>query len=353
MQVDDSSTSSVPSVSGEGAPAEITRDPKTEATYLRRAQGFEVRAGRELGISDPSPRVVAAYALELRHEWSKATWRQNKASLLYRYRSMGTPDAVAAVEALQHVSQSESPKSSMRTSGRRSKAVSSADLKQLLREIRSTRSEYGGILVTWLLLGTQIGLRPHEWCQTELIHASPSVIGDTDVADQETPLPYFKVRNSKRSNGRAHGDYRHLNLSGVDREVVKIGSEFAQQMAKYASNDEYDRIYDGCRKLLLRVNKTLHRNDSGRWVQLYSPRHRFSAEAKLQLGLDGVAALMGHATTKTASQHYGRRSSGSGSVVPQPIAAEVARVRKVRAYQARTTANTTPTPVANPKPSRA
>ncbi|MCF7971359.1 MAG: hypothetical protein K9L22_09380 [Methylococcaceae bacterium] len=46
-------------------------------------------------------------------------------------------------------------------------------------------------------------------------------------------------------------------------------------------------------------------------IYLYSARHQFVANAKQGgLSLEVIAALMGHASTETATQHYGRRVSG-------------------------------------------
>jgi hypothetical protein len=320
---------------GAPAPGEAsTRTPETEASYLRRALAFEAHTATQLSIVNPSPMVVAAHALERRQEWAKSTWRQFKAALLFRYQAMGTPEALEAASLLRDGHQGPCAKKTRRTSGRRAKTVTPADLQDVIKRVQSSSSQYAPLLSTWLLLGAEVGLRPHEWAQAELVYAPPAAVGD-DEHDSSAPLPYLRIHNSKVTNGRSHGELRHLNLSRLSAELVSAVGQFAKVMSGIASRGEYQRCYGACTKLLYRINRELHRNDEKRWVQLYSSRHRFSAEAKHQLGADGVAALLGHGTTKTAARHYGRRITATGSLGPKPVAAEVARVRKVRGYQSR------------------
>lgn len=291
--------------------------------------------------------AVAAHALEMRPEWAKATWRQYKAALLYRYGEMGTTDAQQACNLLRDAGQATCAAKTRRTSGRRAKSVSTEALDAVVKRARASKSEFGPLLATWLLLGAQIGLRPHEWGQAEVLHLYPEHVGDVDAL-QGTQLPYLRIRNSKVTNGRSHGEMRHLNLSIMSLDLVKAVAQFAQLMTRATRTGQYERLYQGCAKLLYRINSDLHSNNSTLWVQLYSPRHRFSSEAKKALDLEAVAALMGHGTDKTASKHYGRAISATGSLGPKPIAAEIARVRKVR--QARSTsAARVPSPLPAPE----
>lgn len=328
----------LPPAPGEAA----SRTSDTEAAYLRRALAFEAFTARQLSIVDPSPAVVAAHARERREEWAKPTWRQYKAALIYRFHAMGTPESLEAVELLRDGDQSMCLKKTRRTSGRRSKSVSKDDLMEVLKEVRASGSKYAPFLTTWLLLGAQIGLRPHEWGQASLVIAKPEEIGDSAVEPGGPALPYLRIRNGKDTNGRSHGDYRHLNLSGLKQDVVQLVGKFTSMMADVVNRGAYEKYYAACKKLLYRINLRLHGDDDQRWIQLYSPRHRFSADAKKQLDAAGVAALMGHGTTKTAARHYGRRVAGDGSLGPRPVAAEVARVRVVAGYTPRATPRATP-----------
>jgi hypothetical protein len=200
-----------------------------------------------------------------------------------------------------------------------------------------------------LLLGAEIGLRPHEWGQAQLIFASPHELGDVEAGPDsgEPPvdgalLPYLRIRNAKATNGRSHGEFRHLNLSALQPAMVEMVGEFSALMNEVVTSGNYALYYSACQKLLWRINTGIHSKNDRKWVQLYSPRHKFSSDAKKSLESGGVAALMGHATTKTASEHYGRRAHSTGSLGPRPVASEVIRVRKVRGYKAR---NAAPAPI--------
>ena len=326
------------------APGEAsTRTATTERNYLSRAIWFEVHTARNLSIPNPSPLVVAAYALERREEWAKSTWRQNKAALTFRYTAMGTTVSLQAVEILRDGDQSTCVSKTGRTSAKRSKAVSPLALETVIALARGSKSQYAPLLETWLLLGGEVGLRPHEWGQAELIFASPHELGDVEAAlpassepdGDEALVPYLRILNSKSTNGRGHGIYRHLNLSLLHADSVDAVGRFAALMTDVVNSGSYDLYYASCRKLLWRINKVIHGKSTKKWVQLYSPRHKFSSDAKKSLGSDGVAALMGHATTKTASEHYGRRTSANGSLGPRPVASEVIRVRQIRNSKAR------------------
>lgn len=307
---------------------------------------FEDYTARLLSIENPRPQVVASHALEMRVEWSKSTWRQYKAALTFRFRAMGSPDSLEAVDMLRDGHQSPCATKTRRTSGRRAKNVSTADLRSVVHRIQASKSQYATILVTWLLLGAEVGLRPHEWGQARVVYVMPQDVGDEE-AESTTPLPYLQIRNAKGTNGRTHGEYRHLNLSRLSPAEVKVVADFCKFMSSITAGGSYKRYYSACVKLLYRVNRELHENDDKRWVQLYSPRHRFSAEAKRMLGEEGVAALMGHGTTKTAARHYGRRITATGSLGPRPVAAEIARVRKIRGYQS---GKVGPAPLESPTP---
>lgn len=314
--------------------SEITRTTETEVRYLRRAMLFEASTAKSLSIESTTPDVVASHALSLRDEWSKSYWRQMKASLIFRFESMGTQAAVNAVAMLRDGTQSICVNKSLMTSGRRAKAVSVDAFQKVISAVAASGSEYAPLLTSWLFLGGQIGLRPHEWSQAELISATAQEVGDDDET-KEGPLPYLRVQNGKCTNERSHGVNRHLNLSGVKKDLVDAIGDFATLMtaAKLAGN--YQRYYEGCRKLLFRVNHALHRKNSSKWIQLYSPRHKFSSDAKNVLSNEAVSALMGHAGIKTATEHYGKKMSSTGTLGPRPISAEISRVRETRKAQAR------------------
>lgn len=327
-----------------GAPA--LRSEATERSYLRRAIWFENHAAQHLGMEDPGPLEVVTFAMDRRPEWSKSTWRQTKAALLFRYGAMGTVDAVEATRLLREQgNQAMCLTSSVKTSARRAKKFTDQDLRETIRKVRGSSSAYSAMLESWLVMGSLCGLRPHEWTQAEVIWGDPSVIDPLGAGAQSARLldlqrPYLRVANGKTTNGRAHGRHRHLDLSAMAPAALATVERFCSAMRALAAHGDYEISYRACQQLLYRLNSyvALDRVGSGRpsldrprkWIQIYSSRHMFSSKAKTALQSNEVAALMGHGTDRTAQSHYGRRSNHGGGVGPIPVATEVAKVRLQR-----------------------
>lgn len=358
---------------------EKTRSKDTESRYLRRALWMEEHVAQVLGITDPDPREVAAFAIECRAAWSRSNWRQVKASLIYRYTEMNTAQAIQAVHSLRACSQTPCLKKSYKTSALRQKFVTDDDLIAILGAIRRTRSRYAEILERWLTMGAIFGLRPHEWQESQVVWMRPSEAslvesiaagtagasagatqqlpgvpwligapdgGITDDAhpshqpgpqgDQAPPADerrwHLRVKNGKHTNGRGHGHYRHLDLSECEPTLRAEVAEFAHLMGMVARNDLYGTYYKACSTLLYRCNVKLGRR-GGKFIQLYSVRHKFSSVAKNAFSKQEVGALMGHATDQTATGHYGRRAHGSSGRGVRPASIEVDRVMiKSKAY---------------------
>lgn len=307
-----------------------TRTAGTEQKYLARALWFEEFAARQLDKLTVDPLEVAQVAIERKPLWTANTWNQTKAALIYRYESMKTSIAIQAVTLLKNTSRDGTIKKSNKTSALRKKTIRDDELMLVCQKVGETKSQYANILKKWLLLGAVTGLRPHEWCQAQVIQEEDATIAQSSLFPVKL---YLKVLNAKNSNGRSHGQFRHLDLSEYPAHLIEQIKEFSEDMAEALKTGEYKTIYLGCQQLLHRVNTKLN-HPSERRIQIYSARHKFSSEAKNKYTLLEVAALMGHATDKTASAHYGKRnqstSGPNNKTLVKPIDNEVARVRKVQ-----------------------
>ncbi len=352
---------------------EPTRSKTTEHAYLRRALWMEESVARELGMANPSPIDVVSFAIASRESWSKSNWRQIKASLIYRYTEMGTEQAIKAAQMIASHSQSACLKRSSKTSAQRLKNVGENDLEQILVAIRGSSSKYASVLETWLQLGARFGLRPHEWCQAQVVWMRPSLVElmEQDQGDEESsqfiegnvwvqgsedgfssspinpsldpptypttndddPCWHLRVTNSKTTNGRSHGPYRHLNLVDCDLRSIRQAAEFSHLMANVKANDLYETYYESCKRLLYRLNVRLGKGGR-KHIQLYSSRHIFTSNAKARYTVGEVGALMGHATDRTATSHYGKRRHGvTGGDWVKPSQAEVKKVvRRLRPF---------------------
>lgn len=161
-----------------------TRMAQTEEAYLKRALWFESRAARLLGKVDVTPKEVAECAITARLQWSRANWKQIKASLVFRFTAMNTPMSLQAVAMLKEASQTECLPKGVSTSAQRQKSVAEEDLQQVVGAIRATRSRYASFLERWLVLGSTFGLRPHEWIHASLVWMRPSESSAAELCAQ-------------------------------------------------------------------------------------------------------------------------------------------------------------------------
>ena len=306
-----------------------TRTQETESEYLRRAMLLEMRASRVMGTLDPDPVLVASFTINQQASWTKRTWRLYKAALLFRYGSMGTPSAQEACSLLRTTPQTPCLRRSSKTSSTRRKRFDDADLEAVVEKLESSKSPCASILHQWLVHGAVFGLRPHEWATAKVVYlrsADLRVAGPSAAGIWEKPRPFLRISNSKTTNGRSHGQFRHLELVEFSPERVVHLEMFLEIMNGAFEDGVFTRLLRQCTDVLYRINRALHPKDKGRWIHLYSMRHRVSSNAKLTMNQAEVAAIMGHKTHKTATEHYGRRRSAKGSLEIKPVAVEVNRV---------------------------
>ncbi|MCZ8256118.1 MAG: hypothetical protein O9327_10680 [Polaromonas sp.] len=286
---------------------------------------------------------MASYTISHQAAWTKRTWRLYKAALLFRYRSMGTPQALEACGLLRETTQSECLNRSTRTSSVRPKCFDDKDLERVIECLDTSKSSCSKILQQWLLHGVTFGLRPHEWAQTEIVYLRSADLtpdGPAAAGIWERPRPFLRVKNSKGTNGRSHGAYRHLELMDFSSERVVNLEMFLETMRDAAEDGQFERLMRQCTDVLYRINRGLHPKDKTRWIHLYSMRHRVSSNAKAQMSQREVGALMGHKTDRTATEHYGKRRSAKGGLEIKPIALEVSRVQAKKGHPQSTPSRT-------------
>lgn len=301
---------------------------ETRIAYQKRADQFIARVAKEFDTNpnEVSWIEVARFAYSCQPSWKRATWFLMRAALLYQMELESSADAMQAAEYLRSRSAHACKKVSTSTSARRRKNFGDDDIDAIIKEIRSRRSQHGPLLELWIIFGRITGLRPHEWCQAEVIDRLP------ETGEQGS---FLRIRNAKNTNGRGNGPYRHLDLSGLAPNIIEGLIAFSQQMRRLQERGEYESVYSGARALLLRVNRVLYGGRSARYISLYSIRHRFSSVAKASVSLMEVAALMGHNNNQTAASHYGKRRHGSGGLDIKPRESEVATVRDQRSAVSR------------------
>ncbi|RXH37957.1 hypothetical protein [Bradyrhizobium zhanjiangense] len=311
----------------------MTRKPTTEKLYLDRArriaQAEEKTAGRKL---DPIELVKTVMAKSLR----PASIRQYRSALAFAMSAAAKlqPERASVLNAaiaLLRDWRSDGATKIKCTSAWKQKTGVSEDLVRIRHRALASRSENADKLVAAMDCIELTGARFVEW--------------PTALFRQSTTAGYaweLVLVNGKYSNGRANGETRTLRWTELpDHFVSQLNFWIAVAKAADAQR-RFDTLQDTLESLMRRVAKAqFPRRTEKEHPTLSSARHaaaaRFKAayiagaktyEEKLR-GLAIVAALLGHATDATATEHYARADGRNVRFpVPMPDALEVARVRQ-------------------------
>jgi len=292
--------------------SKFNRTSQTEDIYLKRALNIAARFRSESGIDwQEEPFMFVGWLLDQRRELAKPSWRNYKAAVHYLLVSA---DLEHVAEYLAVQNNEACLHKGRYTSAHKQKGLPDKKLGPILDEILNSRkSKYGELLGLWLLAGRVTGLRPMEWFNARL---------DGDI---------LCVKNAKYSNGRSHGDQRHLDLSQVDPQKFNYVKTFLELLTQHSKDSKPEDIYHACRKRMMGITKKLWPQHKRR-PTLYSVRHQFAVDLKKSgMSFEEVAALFGHATDRTVNDHYGKKNAqGSGDcrgIKADPK--EILRVKKV------------------------
>lgn len=308
-----------------------TKTKETEERYGSLAKRLitqfkKLNGGNECFDSE----IFVNWLIAQKPKWSKSTWRQYKASIMF-YLSF-TPENSGVLSASKILEESSSDgclKKALGGSAGRIKNCSSKEylafIKALSR-VPSDRRCYLELTTNWMVLGSITGLRPHEWGQAALIR---NLDGQSELVGIHGLTPgrtYLRVKNSKHTNGRANGEYRHLDVSEFSEKTLWAMDAL---IMKLSDRVRYPALYSNCRRFIADANRYLFGNDTTRRFHLYSARHRFASEAKKQLSRELVAAAMGHGNDHTAFSTYGNSRHSSGGRIAKPVEGEAATVKRV------------------------
>lgn len=263
----------------------MQRTPGTLASYEK----IYENALRRIG----SDEHLARHLLEVAPTLSRATVRQYKAAFSRAWIEKGRDDLVEVVRNARGEKQPI-----RKTAAKKAKAFQWPDLLRLLGVLERKNEKVAAV---WLRAGYITGLRPCEWRFARL---------------EENRLV---VANAKSTNGRAHGETRTLHVES-DQELRNIAALIFQLRLDFKS--QYAHVRYAIRVAALSIwpkRKLL--------PSLYTARHMFAAEAKKRLPKVDVAAMMGHATDRTAGQHYARKTTAKGGLIVRPSSVDIAAVK--------------------------
>lgn len=298
---------------------QLTRTKSTVEMYRVRMISMVKMACADGYVADQSkvnPSEIARWLIAHKCTYCASTYRQYRAALRMWIDEGDHPARANAIEILSSVNDVAHLKRhlSTRTSSTKDKKLSDSDRDSIIDWLRDHPSRYSVALIVLLHIGTQVGLRPCEWKSAH-------------VDRNEDGPAVLKVVNAKSTNGRSNGDVRTLLINGLSVGMVDVINQFIINIRKLDELGKWDNLYNGCRKTLYRACRTLwpHRK---KFPTLYSLRHQFCADAKSSgMTKTEVAALMGHGSSATAAEHYGKRRVGRGQCAVKPSEVDVSRLK--------------------------
>lgn len=314
----------------------LTRADDTEVEYRRR---FGQLWNDHLASPDvPTPPLTAfaRWLVARRVDLAPSSFRQYRAASRFvigeRARSAssspGKRDDCLSADAVLQDSIGASParpsKPIPRTAARKAKLVFAEDWDRLMERLNASRSRHAPSVRLLLQAGLCTGLRPAEWLGASL--AYDDAVGEW----------HLRLHNGKCRNGRAHGTMRtqHWRDAGPEVAAVRAWLDHLTDILPAGEAERraaWDASYDGWRECLRRTCEKLWPRRT-RLPTLYTTRHMFKAIGSLRFDRAEIAALLGHASDRTASIHYARSPKGGKRLptvtLPAPCRTEVARVRQ-------------------------
>lgn len=221
-----------------------------------------------------------------------------------------------------------------RTSALKEKRLPEDALEKLRSRLRvGTRSRLSEAVADWLEAGILTGLRPSEWSSSDLhVQEVPR-----SEAHPNGKMVLLYVVNAKATNGRGTGVARTLDLSGFNEADISTVRRHSLRCRTWLEEGRFADLRGQCANLLRKqVAAVWPGRDGGiaegRHYSMYSCRHQAIANWKsLDLPLEEIAAVVGHAVTATTTERYGkRRSAWKPDRIPLPprgIPEEITLVR--------------------------
>lgn len=301
----------------------LGRQQSTSNTYAEEGARIVRKLSAEISSSDSS--LIVAHFIASGRRFTQRTFRLYKACLLEHLATLGAPPSV--LRTLQEASSKDcAKKGSATTSGRKLKKVSIEDRVSLLEALRASGTRSAALAADYFEAGLILGPRPVEW------------VGSTfDVLPELLPLDapagathVIDFPNAKRdvNEVRGNGPKRSLYVSLSPNEAALVARVVADANA---NGSTWPAHYHQLRAALRYAGKKL-------WPRrksvpcFYTTRHQSQADAKASgKRLNEIAAMYGHASDNTSTQHYARSTQGDKNMCKAaPTALSLARVRNQR-----------------------
>lgn len=289
----------------------------TSRDYLKRMCDWARRWGAERrGRSGDAMLDMTDWLINRTPEMMGNSWRLHRAAISHVFAQIGGETALEAIARMKAVPSSAAG-TALRGRRKKHKVVPDDDLDVMIRELLKSKNRWSDLVAKMLMAGRMTGLRPNEWWSAKLSRR-----------DSE---PVLEVLNAKFRADRACGETRVISLAPFSKDEVTVIRILIEGLRSLdGSKSDRDRVYMNCRNIFRRVQQKLWPNRKMCYV-LYSLRHTVAAELKAVEPPRSVAAVMGHASPRTANIHYARKKRGSsgssGMPIPLPTEETLAHVR--------------------------
>jgi hypothetical protein len=202
-----------------------------------------------------------------------------------------------------------------------------ADFQKVIGFLRfRSRSQYAGDMANLLEASIMTGLRPIDW-------KVATIVGFDNQTAGCRRRNWLFVANAKATNGRGNGLLRSMDVSEFSDDMINAIRETINIARGFDAQGEFElQFREKFIKMMYRITKQLWPDDDGKAYSLYSCRHQAISNWRASMSALDVAALSGHAVTRTALKHYGVKKSAwpksdlSSSARPNPE--EVRRIEQ-------------------------
>ena len=278
-------------------------------------------------------------------EWSQSTWRMIRAAynmmlVAFEKRNRISPERHIELSSLMAEAKGLTRKergSNKKTSSRRKKICKPEDVQKIEDYLSSRAHLWGEPLIIWLWAAIGTGLRPNEWQTAEL-------------TEREDGRLILSSENFKYSEERSFGPRREIDITDMPSRIKACIRVHLQNVmnVKNGKPGEAEKFYKGCSALLLLLNQKLWPRRRSN-INLYTGRHQFSSNAKADPNVSDVqrAALMGHKTTRTSRERYGKARAGSGGLTPK--VGDPSVLGNIKEFEPKRAPQQTPKPVKSGK----
>lgn len=187
-------------------------------------------------------------------------------------------------------------------------------VERILATLETADRRYSRQLFLLLTSTLATGLRPIEWSST-LVKREAGRIVLTVKNAKFKPKGSINERSVVKNSRRGNGPYRELIFTGDETEITSFMNDIEElikteikrpwSVHKRSLNKELKRVIYA----LIDANCLPHFFSN---TSIYSFRHQAAANAKATLGVKGgqAAAVLGHASARTAVRSYGRPGRG-------------------------------------------